>query len=100
LGREAKPFLAFAQGFFGPLAVGDVEVSANAADGIAVLVALDLRPARDPANLAIVGADDAEFASVVIIDIERVDNPAEPSVAVVRMDDPHPMLERQVDRAG
>src|ERR1700749_3262080 len=65
VGDRAQTPLAFLQGFSRMLPVGDVQMHADKLQSSTLNGALDLRDCTDPADLPIVGANDAIFGFIV-----------------------------------
>ena len=83
------------------LALGDVDMRADETQRLAVGVAFDLGFHLDPAHLPVARADDAIFGAVFArAAVHRLDELPFGPLAILRMDAPHPVLVRLVDRLG
>ena len=67
VGDQAEAFLAFAKGFLGQHAVGDVDVRADQTERMAIAVALDLGDHPYPFCLAVVRPHDPIFGGIVFV---------------------------------
>ena len=91
-----EPPLAFAQSLLGALAIGDVEMSADAADRFTGLIALDLRATGEPADFARIGANDAELEGVGGVREKATLYLLQEMLAVGGMDEIEPLLVREI----
>src|SRR5690606_29105737 len=96
--HEPEALFARAQFFLDQFALGDVQVRANAANHFAGFVALEPQAAGDPADLSIVGAANAEFASRRIA-VPKASFDLRQPLAVVRMNHVDPVVEGERGRA-
>src|SRR5690606_14512254 len=91
-GGEAETLLALAKRLFRELAVGDVEMRTDAAHGGAVLVTLHPGAARNPAGLAAIRTNDAEFALAARVGDDAFLHHAAEVLAIVGMDEFEPFF--------